>query len=121
MSERLGTVSFSERQSPFLSVGETGAPGDYSETTAELIDDEVDRIVRMCYERTLELLSSHRATLDRIAQELRRQETIDARQLKQILEETGITVPVPEPTQNTLPREIVPPPPTELPFPSENS
>src|SRR6266567_4121733 len=121
MSERLGTVSFSERQSPFLSIGDTGAPGDYSETTAELIDDEVDRIVRMCYERTLELLSSHRATLDRIAQELRRQETIDARQLKQILEETGITVPVPEPTQNTLPREIVPPPPTELPFPSENS
>src|SRR6266536_243345 len=121
MSERLGTVSFSERQSPFLSVGEMGAPGDYSETTAELIDDEVDRIVRMCYERTLELLSSHRATLDRIAQELRRQETIDARQLKQILEETGITVPMPEPTRNNIPQEIVPPPPTELPFPSENS
>ncbi len=121
MSERLGTVSFSERQSPFLSVGEMGAPGDYSETTAELIDDEVDRIVRMCYERTLELLSTHRATLDRIAQELRRQETIDARQLKQILEETGITVPVPEPTRNNPPQEIVPPPPTELPFPSENS
>jgi len=75
----------------------------------------------MCYERTLELLSSHRATLDRIAQELRRQETIDARQLQQILEETGITVPVPEPTQNKIPREIAPPPPTELPFPSENS
>src|SRR6266568_3002977 len=121
MSERLGTVSFSERQSPFLSIGDTGAPGDYSETTAELIDDEVDRIVRMCYERTLQLLSSHRATLDRIAQELRRQETIDARQLQQILEETGITVPVPEPTQNKIPREIAPPPPTELPFPSENS
>src|SRR6266702_886849 len=121
MSERLGTVSFSERQSPFLSIGDTGAPGDYSETTAELIDDEVDRIVRMCYERTLDLLSSHRATLDRIAQELRRQETIDARQLQQILEETGITVPVPEPTQNKIPREIAPPPPTELPFPSENS
>src|SRR5437667_2438517 len=117
MSERLGTVSFSERQSPFLSIGDTGAPGDYSETTAELIDDEVDRIVRMCYERTLELLSSHRATLDRIAQELRRQETIDARQLRQILEETGITVP--KTPQKGLPNEIVPPPPTELPFPSE--
>jgi cell division protease FtsH len=121
MSERLGTISFSERQSPFMSGGETGAPGDYSETTAELIDDEVDRIVRMCYERTLELLSTHRTTLDRIAQELRRQETIDARQLQQILEETGITVPVPEPSQTNLPHEIVPPPPTELPFPSENT
>ena len=121
MSERLGTISFSERQSPFLSIGETGAPGDYSETTAELIDDEVDRIVRMCYEQTLELLSSHRTTLDRIAQELRRQETIDARQLQQILEETGITVPAPEPDQDNIPHEIVPPPPTEFPFPAENS
>jgi cell division protease FtsH len=121
MSERLGTISFSERQSPFLSVGEMGAPSDYSETTAELIDDEVDRIVRTCYEHTLELLSTHRTTLDRIAQELRRQETIDARQLKQILDETGITVPVPDATQNNLPHEIVPSPPTELPFPPENS
>jgi cell division protease FtsH len=121
MSERVGTISFSERQSPFSGVGEMGAPGDYSETTAELIDDEVDRIVRMCYERTLELLSTHRATLDRIAQELRRQETIDGRQLQQILEETGVTVPVPEPDQSNLPHEIVPPPPTEFPFPAENS
>ena len=121
MSERLGTISFSERQSPFSGIGETGAPGDYSETTAELIDDEVDRIVRMCYERTLELLSTHRTTLDRIAQELRRQETIDARQLQQILEETGVTVPVPEPDRDNLPHEIVPPPPTEFPFPAENS
>jgi cell division protease FtsH len=121
MSERVGTISFSERQSPFSGIAETGAPGDYSETTAELIDDEVDRIVRMCYERTLELLSTHRTTLDRIAQELRRQETIDARQLKQILEETGVTVSVPEPDQNNLPHEIVPPPPTEFPFPAENS
>jgi cell division protease FtsH len=120
MSERLGTISFSERQSPFMSVGDTGAPGDYSETTAELIDDEVDRIVRECYERALELLSTHRTALDRIAQELRRQETIDARQLQQILEETGITVPVPEPDQFSLPHEIVPPPPTEFPFPAEN-
>lgn len=121
MSERLGTISFSERQSPFLGGGETGAPSDYSETTAELIDDEVDRIVRTSYEHTLELLSSHRTTLDRIAQELRRQETIDARQLQQILEETGIKVPVPDATQNNLPHEIVPSPPTDPPFPPENS
>ena len=101
--------------------GETGAPSDYSETTAELIDDEVERIVRTGYQHTLDLLSSHRATLDRIAQELRRQETIDARQLQQILEETGVKVQVPKPDPDNLPQEIVPPPPTEFPFPAENS
>src|SRR6266571_534085 len=121
MSERIGTVSFSERPSPFLGGGDTGAPGDYSETTAELIDEEVDRIVRMCYNRALELLTTHRAALDRIAQELRRQETIDAHQLRQILEETGTPLAVPEISPMGVPHEIVPPPPTELPFPSENS
>ncbi len=120
MSERLGTVSFSERSSPFMTVGDTGAPGDYSETTAELIDEEVDRIVRTCYNRALELLSTHRATLDRIAQELRRQETIDARQLRQILEETGATVVQPETSPKGIPQEIAPPPPTDRPIPPEN-
>ncbi|MGZ3611408.1 MAG: ATP-dependent zinc metalloprotease FtsH, partial [Ktedonobacteraceae bacterium] len=121
MSERLGTISFSERQSPFLGGGDTGAPSDYSETTSEMIDDEVDRIVRMCYQQALDLLSSHRTTLDRIAQELRRQETIDARLLQQILEETGLDIPVPAPDQDNLPHEIAPSPPTEFPFPAENT
>ncbi|MBV9691129.1 MAG: ATP-dependent zinc metalloprotease FtsH [Ktedonobacteraceae bacterium] len=92
MSERLGTVSFSERQSPFLNGGDTGAPNTYSEETAELIDEEVDRIVRTCYAQAIELLTSHRPTLDRIAEQLRRHETIDAKQLRVIMEETGVVM-----------------------------
>src|SRR5438094_4487206 len=45
MSERLGTISFSERSSPFMSTNDSVAPSDYSEATAEAIDDEVERIV----------------------------------------------------------------------------
>ena len=92
MSERLGTISFSERQSPFSGGGDTGAPSTYSEETAELIDEEVDRIVREGYNKAVELLSTHRPTLDRIAQELRRHETIDAKQLHTIMEETGAVI-----------------------------
>ncbi len=120
MSERMGTVSFSERQSPFLGGGDTGAPSDYSETTAELIDDEVDRIVRSAYNRALELLSTHRATLDRMAQELRKHETIDARHLQQILEETGTTMAMPDTSPKSVPQEIAPAPPTEPLIPPEN-
>src|SRR5579859_4511067 len=88
MSEKLGTISYSERGSPFAGGGDTGAPTDYSETTAEAIDDEVDRIVRTCYARSLELLQTHRRTLDRIAEELRRQEVIDSEQLQALMQET---------------------------------
>src|SRR3989454_3724890 len=42
MSERLGTISFSERSSPFAGINDVGAPSDYSETTAEAIDEEVE-------------------------------------------------------------------------------
>jgi cell division protease FtsH len=89
MSERLGTISYSTRENPFMMGGDTGAPSDYSEDTAQLIDDEVQRIVGTCYEQAITLLTTYRPTLDRIAQELRRNETIDARQLHQIMEETG--------------------------------
>src|SRR6266699_2544031 len=60
MSERVGTVSFSERPTPFLGGGDTGAPQDYSETTAEAIDEEVEQIVGMCHNRAIELLQDHR-------------------------------------------------------------
>ena len=89
MSERLGTISFSERENPFSGGGDTGAPTDYSEETAELIDEEVNRIVSTGYEQALSLLTTYRPTLDRIAQDLRRYETIDAKQLRAIMEETG--------------------------------
>jgi len=108
MSERLGTISFSERQSPFAGGGDTGAPTDYSEETAELIDDEVDRIVRACYAQTVKIMEEHRPTLDRIAQELRRQETIDAVQLQAILKETGVQAPAHTVTPKTMPLTVAP-------------
>jgi cell division protease FtsH len=113
MSERMGTISFSERQSPFSGGGDTGTPTDYSEETAEMIDDEVDRIVRTCYAQTLALMEKNRRTLDRIAQELRRQETIDGAQLLAILEETGVSAPEHHITPKTLPLTIAPEPPLD--------
>ncbi|HEU5226251.1 MAG TPA: ATP-dependent zinc metalloprotease FtsH [Ktedonobacteraceae bacterium] len=116
MSERVGTVSFSDRQSPFMGGGDTGAPSNYSEETAELIDEEVERIVRSCYAQAIELLTTYRPTLDRIAQELRRHETIDATQLRAIMEETGAPIastqfqPIPAGVVVAPPEPTIPPP-----------
>ena len=110
MSEKLGTISYSERGSPFTGGGEAGAPSDYSETTAEAIDDEVDRIVRTCHARAVELLATHRPTLDRIADELRRQEVIDSKQLQEIMQETGAVIASPQSLPEGIPRVITPPP-----------
>jgi cell division protease FtsH len=89
MSERLGAVSFSDRDDPFAGTALANNSREYSEKTATLIDEEVDRIVKWAYNRAVSLLTEHLTTLDRIAKALRLYETIDARQLRAIMVETG--------------------------------
>ena len=89
MSKRLGTISFSERDDPFA--GTAGAPGsrEYSEQTASIIDEEVNRIVKCAYDRAIALLTSHHTTLDGIARSLRLHETLDAKELHAIIQDTS--------------------------------
>lgn len=88
MSERVGMISFSNREDPFAGTNLAAKP-DYSQKTASIIDQEVERIVSRAHQRALDLLTNHRETLDRFARALRQHETIDARQMRQIMIETG--------------------------------
>src|SRR5256714_2419109 len=89
MSERLGTISFSEREDPFAGTALANGSREYSEKTASIIDEEVDHIVKWAYNRAVSLLTEHRETLNRIARALRLYETSDAKQLREIMVETG--------------------------------
>jgi cell division protease FtsH len=89
MSDRLGPVSFSEREDPFAGTVLANGSKEYSERTATVIDEEVKKLVNRAYDRAVNLLSEHRETLDRIAKALRLYETIDAKQLREIMIETG--------------------------------
>ena len=89
MSERIGNLSYSERDDPFAGTALASKSREYSEKTAGIVDEEVDRIVKWAYNRAVQLLTDQRVALDRIAKTLRLHETIDARQLREILQETG--------------------------------
>jgi len=89
MSERLGTISYSEREDPFAGTALASGSREYSERTATVIDEEVNRIVKWAYGRAVSLLTDHRVTLDRVAKALRLHETVDASQLREIMIETG--------------------------------
>ncbi len=91
MSERLGTISFSERDDPFAGAALATGSREYSENTASIIDEEVNRIVKWAYDRAIALLTEHRQTLDYIARSLRLHETLDAKQLRAIIEDTSAT------------------------------
>lgn len=89
MSERLGTISYSEREDPFAGTALATGSREYSEKTASVIDEEVNRMVKWAYDQSVKLLTDHRETLNRIARALRLHETLDAKQLRAIMEETG--------------------------------
>ena len=89
MSERLGTISYAEQEDQFAGTVLAKSSREYSERTASVIDEEVNRIVKWAYNRAVTLLSEHRETLDRIAKALRLYETVDAKQLRDIMIETG--------------------------------
>jgi cell division protease FtsH len=88
MSERLGTISYSEREDPFAGTALATGSREYSEQTAIIIDEEVSRIVKWAYDRAVSLLMSHCQTLDGIARSPRLHETLDAKELRAILEDT---------------------------------
>ncbi|MFI5274808.1 MAG: ATP-dependent metallopeptidase FtsH/Yme1/Tma family protein, partial [Ktedonobacterales bacterium] len=99
MSSRIGLLSFSDRPNPFTGGGDYGQR-DYSEATSAVIDEETRNLVQAAYQQVREMLTDHKTTLERIAQELRRHETLDAKQLSQILIETGVSLAEVAPTPN---------------------
>jgi cell division protease FtsH len=77
MSDRLGPVAFRDSEDhPFLG-REITEPRRFSEHTAQVIDEEVSRILRTSYERAVEMLTVHRAKLECIAKALEKEETLD--------------------------------------------
>ncbi|HWQ33733.1 MAG TPA: ATP-dependent zinc metalloprotease FtsH [Blastocatellia bacterium] len=86
MSERLGHQTWGHPLSArFLPVGFNGEERNYSEHTAELIDEETRRIIDETYDRVRKLLLSRRAELERIASELMQRETLEREELEKLL------------------------------------
>src|SRR5512136_423417 len=86
MSETLGLVTFEEpRTNPFLGFPGMGRPREYSEKTAQAIDDEIRAIVADARERVRETLTRRRAVLDALAKLLLEKEVVDRQGLEALL------------------------------------
>jgi len=78
MSDRLGPMTFGQKEELVFLGKEIGEQRDYSEAVAQEIDQEVSRIVHEAYERAKDALTRHREQFDRIAERLIEVETLDA-------------------------------------------
>jgi cell division protease FtsH len=89
MSERMGHLTYGKPltgrylQSPF-----PAEERNYSETTAEAIDEEVHKLIDKCYSRSRDILLRRHSQLAGIARELTRKETLDRHALDELLHQT---------------------------------
>jgi cell division protease FtsH len=85
MSERLGPTTFSQAEEhPFLGK-ELSQPRDFSESTAQIIDEEVQRIITEQENRALDTLLFNRAKLEKLAIALLDRETLSYSDVEQLL------------------------------------
>src|SRR5579875_861473 len=85
MSERLGPRVFGHDHSQLFFSRTSSTEPDYSDEIAREIDDEVRSIVEAAHKRALDILSEHRADLDRISEILVRRETIERDEFESLL------------------------------------
>jgi cell division protease FtsH len=86
MNEKIGPVSYSDDDHDVFLGRDFVQRREYSEHKAQEIDEEVARILAERYEKAVELLTQHRAVLDRITESLLERETLDKAELKLLME-----------------------------------
>jgi len=90
MSERLGRLTYGRPGAArFLSSSFSPEERNYSERTAEQIDEDARRIMDESYERVKTILTNRRAELERIADELIAKETLAREEINQLLAQSS--------------------------------
>jgi cell division protease FtsH len=88
MSDRLGPLTYMrEPRSPYLDLGLGSRTREYSEQTAEGIDEEISRIVEEAYQNARSILKDQKGNLDRLAKILLEKESIEGDELKEFVSE----------------------------------
>ncbi|MES1191887.1 MAG: ATP-dependent zinc metalloprotease FtsH [Steroidobacter sp.] len=93
MSESLGPVVLETPRAPLLFPEAGPGRNEYSEHTAQLIDDEVRILLQAAQQRVMHTLTQHRKQLEALAQQLLVKETMERSALLKLLIETDITSP----------------------------
>jgi len=85
MSENLGPVTFSKKEEQIFLGREISQHRDYSELTAQKIDEEVRNIVTGADKKASQLIKDNLDTLHRLANGLLEKETLDSSEIDEIM------------------------------------
>jgi cell division protease FtsH len=97
MSDKLGMVQYGDGNE-YVFLGREMARGkDYSEHTAQEIDDEVKRFIDESFKRAKDIIDGNRDKLELIANALLEYETLEGSQVEEIVRTGKFTAPPPPP------------------------
>jgi cell division protease FtsH len=85
MTSALGPIAYGQKDEPIFIGKEIATHKEYSDKTAELIDAEVTRIVMDEYKRAHTILKANKKNLEKLAEALIKQETMDAEEIYNLL------------------------------------
>ncbi len=85
MNKDLGPQSFGENKELMFLGREINKTQNYSEDTARKIDKEISDILRECYDKARKIITEHRDKLETITELLLEHETIDGRDVEDII------------------------------------
>ncbi|CAH2031564.1 ATP-dependent zinc metalloprotease FtsH [Trichlorobacter ammonificans] len=89
MSDRMGPVSFGKKDESIFLGREMAMHKNFSEETAQKIDDEIKRIVDESYDRALTILKDHEDALHRLATCLVEKENLTGTEVDEIIAGTA--------------------------------
>jgi len=111
MSEKLGPLTFGEKEGEVFLGRDYGHMKNYSEATAQDIDAEIRRIVLACHDRTRSIIEANLEGVKRVAEALLERETLDGAEIRRMaFGDEGGEAP---PTAEAPAADPAPPAPTE--------
>ena len=87
MSSKIGPVTYGTGNNEVFLGRDFSATPNYSEKTAALIDDEIERIIVTQYGKAIEILEENMQKLHLVAKELYTNEKIDGEDFRKIMEQ----------------------------------
>ncbi len=90
-SEELGMINYSTSDDEVFIGRDIGHKKDFSESTSELIDREVKKIIDQCHEKAVKLLKENTDILNRLAQMLIEKERIGQEEFEALFEQNDDT------------------------------
>jgi cell division protease FtsH len=104
MSDRLGPITYRKKSEELFLGRELGEGQNYSDQTAQVIDEEVKRLIADSQERVKKILVENRSALETLAKTLVEKEVLNGEEITALVEGRPLPTPPSTPEAGSPPR-----------------